>query len=476
MTSTDVISEEVKAGKKRILSMHRLLAVSPLRFAVRSADRPRGFSPAIVLTLTAVLVGAGLRLIWPNDIEYKADEAWTFQHSRDAELPWLGMASSVDIPNPGMSLWVFMLLQRVSGAEDPPALARAVEWVNIAALVLLVAFAARCVPQAEREAWLWAAALVAVNPLAVLFHRKIWPPCLLPLLTLAMLYGWWNRRRFAPAFLWGLVGVCLGQIHMAGFFFAGGFALWTLLFDRSSRSVLSASESEDRARRCGRVAWRGWLAGSALGSLPLLPWLVHLLRHPSERPINPHRWVHAVEMKFWIRWFTEPFGFGIDYTFGPYFREFQRYPLVFGRPTYLVASLHLFLAGAALVLLSRAVLALWRQRSDWRALGSGSHSASAFTQNAALWGFGLLLTFSCFSIHRHYMIVLFPLEFLWLARLALNSGANPARSLRLGRALLLSLCLGQFFLSANMLAFIHARQNFTGTEYGVPYGSQLAVR
>ena len=421
---------------------------------------PRLSWPLLGIVL-ALLAGASLRLIWPRDIEYKADEAWTFQHSHDAELSWLGMPSSVDIPNPGMSLWAFVLLQRVSGADNPPALARAVQCVNVVALVLLVVFAVRNVSPGEREAWLWAAALVAVNPLAVLFHRKIWPPCLLPLLTLAMLYGWWHRRRSGPAFLWGLLGVCLGQIHMAGFFFAGGFALWALLFDRPWRE---------------RVAWRSWLLGSVLGALPMLPWLVHLALHPSERPVNPHRWVHACEMKFWIRWFSESFGLGIDYTFGPYFREFQRYPLLLGRPTYLVGVLNGFVAAVAMLLMIRAAFSLWRRRRHWRELWIGRASDSAFTQNAALWGFGLLLTLSSFSIHRHYMIVLFPLEFLWVARLALNAGAASSRSLRLGRALLLSLCCAQFFLSANMLAYIHARQNFAGTEYGVPYGAQTAAR
>jgi len=426
--------------------------------------------------ILALVAGAGLRLIWPADIEYKADEAWTFEHSREADFPWLGMPSSVDIPNPGMSLWVFVGLQRLSGAEDPPALARAVQCINIAALILLVGFAFWHVPRSEREPWLWAAALVAVNPLAVLFHRKIWPPCVLPLLTLLMLYGWWYRPRRVPAFLWGLVGVCLGQIHMAGFFFAGGFVLWALLFDRPPHPTLSPKGGEGRVRGRQRVAWPSWLLGSVLGALPMLPWLIGLLAHPSGRSINPHRWVHACELKFWIRWFTESFGLGIDYTFGPYFREFQAYPLLGGRPTYLVLLLHWLLGGFALFLIARALRSLWRERNRWRERWIGRTSSSAFTQNAALWGFGLLLTLSSFSIHRHYMIVLFPLEFLWIARLALASGDTPAWSLRLGRVLLLCLWVAQFLLSANMLSYIHTRQNFSGAEYGIPYGAQCAAR
>jgi hypothetical protein len=431
----------------------RLVSPSPRRTVNPTSRRPVCVALGIIVALAA---GAGLRLIWAEDIEYKADEAWTFEHSRQTDLPWLGMPSSVDIPNPGMSLWVFVGLQKMTGAEDPPTLARAVQLLNVASLVLLVCFALRHVPREEREPWLWAAALVAVNPLAVLFHRKIWPPCVLPLLTLVMLYGWWYRQRRGPAFLWGLVGACLGQIHMAGFFFAAGFALWALLFDRL------------------RVAWRNWLLGSTLGVLPMLPWLYHLLAYPSDRPVNPHRWVHACEMKFWIRWFTESFGMGSDYTFGPKFREFLRYPLVAGQPTYLVGTLHGLLAVTAVLLLSRALVVLWRDRSRWRERWIGRDSASAFTQNAALWGFGLLLTLSSFSIHRHYMIVLFPLEFLWVARLALAARGDQPGPARRGRILLVCLWLAQFAISADMLAYIHSRPNLSGTEYGVPYSARLA--
>jgi 4-amino-4-deoxy-L-arabinose transferase-like glycosyltransferase len=441
-------------------SQRALVPGGLLRRLTPSDSSSRASWPAVFGVVLALVAGAGLRLVWPADIEYKADEVWTFEHSRDANLSWLGMPSSVDIPNPGMSLWVFVGLQRLCVAEDPPALARAIQCVNILALVLLAGFAFRHVPHGEREPWLWAVALVAVNPLAVLFHRKIWPPCVLPILTLLMLYGWWYRQRRFPAFLWGLVGVCLGQIHMAGFFFAGGFVLWALLFDRPRQ----------------RIAWASWLLGSVLGALPMLPWLIHLLAHPGGHPLNPHRWVHACELKFWIRWFTESFGLGIDYTFGPYIHEFQGYPLLGGHPTYLVLLLHWLLGGIAVVLLARAVVNLWRERGHWRVRFMGRSSASAFTQNAALWGFGLLLTLSSFSIHRHYMIVLFPLEFLWVARLALASGDAPARSLRVGRVLLFCLWLAQFLLSANMLGYIHTRQNLSDAEYGIPYGAQCEAR
>jgi hypothetical protein len=384
-------------------------------------------------------------------MEYKADEAWTFAHARGGELPWVGMNSSVDVPNPGMSLWVFSGLRALSGAQDPPALVRSVQVVNCLALVLLACFAWRCVAEGEREAWLWAAALVAVNPLAVLFHRKLWPPCVLPLATLALLWGWWHRGRRGPAFAWGLVGVCLGQVHMAGFFFAGGFALWALLFDRKA------------------VAWKAWLAGSVLGALPLVPWAAQVLAHPAARPANPGRWLHALEGKFWVRWSTEPFGLGIEYTLGPQFREFLSYPRVASQPTYLVAAAHLALVAVAVVLLARAAVNLWRDRGRLRDRFVGRASATAFTQSAALWGFGLLLTLSALSIHRHYMIVLFPLECLWVARLALGGPAV----VRTGRRLLAALWAAQLAVSASFLLYVHDTQRIR-SEYGTTYAAQRA--
>jgi hypothetical protein len=430
---------------------------------------------SLIPLLAALCVGMALRLVWVEDMEYKADEVWTFEQAGAGGLPWLGMNSSVDVPNPGMSLWVFVGLRALSGAEDPPGLTRAVQVVNCLALVLLVWFAWRHVPAGEREAWLWAAALVAVNPLAVLFHRKLWPPCVLPLLTLAVLWGWWYRGRRLPAFVWGLVGACLGQIHMAGFFFAGGFAAWALCYDRPARPASRGQPVGDagRAEENKGVAWKAWLAGSLLGVLPLIPWAHHLLTHPSARPVNPHRWVHALEGKFWVRWFTESFGFGIDYTLGPTnFRDFLSWPRLGGQPTWLVGAAHAVIAAAALVLLGRAAVSLWRERGGLAARWVGRSSPTAFTQSAALWGFGLLLTLSCCSIHRHYMIVLFPLECLWVARLAL---ARRAESPRLGRGLLAALWTAQLLISANFLAYVHTKQHI-GAEYGTTYYSLVHTK
>jgi hypothetical protein len=416
---------------------------------------PRWWLVGLVLALA---LGAVLRLAWVMDIEYKGDEEWTFSQAREVEQggPWprFGMPASAGPLNPGPSVWAFVLLGKVTGCDDPTALARGVQVLSLAALLSLAAFAVLLVPPGEREPWLWAVALASVNPTTVLLNRKIWPPSVLPLLTLVMLAGWWRRDRRWGAFLWGLVGALLGQIHMAGFFFAAGFALWAALFDRR------------------RVAWLGWLLGSSLGALPMLPWLSYLLtEYHSSGPSHVY-WVHLLEFKFWVRWVMQALGFGLEYSLDKEYATFLRYPLVNGRPTYFAwgAARAAMLAG--LFLLGRAAWRLWQDRRRLPALVRGKDSQTAFTLSAALWGFGGLLTVSSVYMQRHYLAVAFPLTFVWLARLALPAAGRPS-GLNWGRAVLLGLCLSQAVLTATFLDYVHANQGSRHGDYGTTYAASL---
>lgn len=408
----------------------------------------------------ALAAGAALRLLWGLDLEYKADERFTFEYSQEIGVsrswPWLGMPTSAGPRNPGMSLWVFLGLTHLSGAEDPVTLARAVQVLNLIALLAMVAFVFAVVPVKEREPWLWAVALVCLNPLQILFHRKIWPPSILLIFMLALLVGWYRRERSWGAFSWGLMGVIMGQIHISGFFLTAGFALWAFLFDRKS------------------VRWGAWICGCALAILPMLPWIWHVATYMGEgSSLEKTAWTCLFEFRFWLRWVTEPFGLWVSYSLGKDFGEFLSWPLLVGQPTYGMLALHGLVILLAVAIFIRWGQVLWQERSRWQDWITGRSSATAFTLAATVWGFGLLLTLSTKPVFRHYVVVAVPLGFVWLARVALASNENHSARLRLGRAMLLTLCLTQGLISWQFFTYIHNQDRTIAGDFWMPYRVQL---
>jgi len=240
---------------------------------------------------------------------------------------------------------------------------------------------------------------------------------------------------------------------MAAFFLAGGFVIWAMLFDRE------------------RVAWKSWLIGSGLAALPLIPWLQHLFTRLGDRPLSI-TWSRVFGFKFWTHWVTEPLGIGLKHALGQHFKEFLAYPLVGGRPTYLVGLLHLLVIVVGAVITGRAGYLAWQDRHRWRDLLVGKGSETTFTVNAAFVGCGVLFTTSILPFHRHYLIMTFPLMYVWLANLALVHSGNPSKTLTLGRALLLALCISESVRSAGFLYYIHANQGAPRGGYGVAYGAQ----
>jgi hypothetical protein len=387
----------------------------------------------------AIALGAVLRLIWPSDMEYKVDERYLFTHATGpSPFPWLGQASGVGTRNPGMGQWIYSLLSRAFALRTPVELVHGTMVLNILALLALLAFALRVVPAREREPWLWATALVAVNPLSILFSRKLWIQDALPPFTMAMLLGWWHRGTRAGAFAWGLIGAWLGQIHMSGFFFAGGFALWTALFDRRG------------------VRWRWWLAGSLLGAATLVPWLLHTL---TAQGAPDRSLTHTFEPLFWPFWVSYPLGFNLFTTFGSDSSRFLAWP----DGTYLVTVAFAVIALAALAIGVEAFrLLVWpRRERPQRPLG-GRATNTALALRASFWGFGVLFTLSGFLFYRHYLIVAYALPFVAIAVGALVS---PRR----GRRLLIALVVAEAAVSVGYLTYIHVRGGAPGGDYGIAY-------
>jgi hypothetical protein len=337
-----------------------------------------------------------------------------------------------------------------SARVTPVGLVHGVMALNVIALVGLAAFARRVVPVGHREPWLWATALVAVNPLAVLFSRKLWIQSVLPPFVIATLLAWWRRRERGGAFAWGLIGAWLGQIHMTGFFFAGGVAAWTALFDRRS------------------VCWRWWLAGSVLGALTLLPWLSHLLSHAGSAKQSLD---NLVPPRFWIFYVSNTLGLSLlqlPVVGSPqgFHHGLLAWPTVGGSSLYLGEITVAVISVVAVAIGVQAlVLGLGPRLSRLPGLLIGRGSNTGLAVAASFWGVGILLTATGGLIYRHYLIVAYALPFVLLTLAAL---VHPRR----GRLLLTLLVLAQAGLSVLYLDYVHVRGRAVGGDYGIPYHLQ----
>jgi hypothetical protein len=399
----------------------------------------------------AIALGAVLRFSWLWDMEYKYDEEWMFERSQAVpeREPWptLGMTSSVGVRNPGFSAVVFIALAKLSGAQHPVALCQAVVTCNVLAFLILFVWVLRALPKHQQEPWLWALSLAAVNPLAVLLHRKIWAQSILPLFCVLFLIGWLRRDRAWGALLWGLVGALLGQIHMSGFFFAGGFFVWELALGRVRMNS-------------PKTKWLAWFAGSLAGGAVLIPWLKYFLSRHQARP--PYDIDNVLSLNFYRFWFSETFGLGLDHSLGDHYLEFLRYPLLLSRDLYLPMYLQgvSFSVGAFVIFcLGRAA---WQRRAGalQAALGAlrGS-SEAAYTGGAALLGYGLLITLSGLIFWRFYLLVTFPIPWLVLAYVTLRFVPQP-------RWLLGVLWVVQLGLSVAFLLYIHEHHGAVDGDYG----------
>src|SRR5690606_16542557 len=139
------------------------------------------------------------------------------------------------------------------------------------------------------------------------------------------------------------------------------------------------------------------------------------------------------QLRFWSFWLSDPVGLALGNVLGLHRGpgqlaqngDFMRYPLIGNLSTYAVGvfmaiSLLVFLwvAGATALRVARRQ---WHRKSE--AFDSETHSA--------IWAaggvYGPLLFFSFAHVRRYYLLVTFPLEFVWFCREAIRGLGSRSR-------------------------------------------------
>ena len=332
-----------------------------------------------------------------------------------------------------MSVWAFVGLGFLGHAHTPEALTRMVALFAALGHVLILLIPGLLPDDKEKKPWIWAFVLAAANPILVFTERKIWAQSVLPTFEVVLILAWLRREKWQGSFVWGLLGAVVGQIHMAGFFFTPALAGWTRLFDPNKKT-----------------RWLAWFAGSAVGSVPAIPWLLYLVRERPSSGGGGSLWWLRFRFEFYQYFASDPTGLCSEYMVGSDILVALRYPMIGGHPTYLIGAAHVALALASAVIGVRILRNAWETRTFF------DRSETGLLLGAVLIAMGAMMTLPSIPIHRHYMFAVFPLPYVWLARGALR---KPG-----GEKWLAVLFAGCLVVTAGLLSFV--RDNDGARDFG----------
>ena len=386
----------------------------------------------LAIILAILIAGSALRLATPREFEFKADEARMVELVRSArasgDLPWLGMPTSQGVRNPGMSVWPFVALSHVFGA-DGFGLTQSVRVLNVFALAAAIAFGLWRLQQSDQQVWFAGVLLAAVNPIEVVLHRKLWAQSILPVLAVLVLWLWLDRKRsWRHAAGLGASAAVLMQIHPSGLFIA---------------AALLAGALRDRQRR--DVRWGAAALGFCALAWPLYFWVEHVIGvaiDPSASgavPVALQSWLtNVASFRYVHLLMSNVAGVAMRHSLGSHFGAFVAQPVV-------------FVAHAALAVVALIAIGRWFLRR--------CPTAADELKPLLVWGLlgtGILMTVAGVFVQRHYYLGLFPLPYV---AFALTLRTKSWMLVYVVAAL-------QLVVSVAFLIFIHVNGGAPGAEFG----------
>lgn len=404
-----------------------------------------------IFIFVIIISGLILRLIWTEDMEWKYDEKCMYSLAHKAvdkqTLPILGMGSGKGIENPGMSVWVFAAMALFT--DSPVSMNRIVEIINVISIVCFLLFIMFKVKGNDKEIWLSGIALAAISPIAVVYSRKLWAQDVLPIFSFMLIFANANRNKNWGAFLWGVMGAIIGQIHMSGFFLGAGIFVFTVIHDYYNNI---------------KFKWAYWLAGSIAGSISMIPWIIYTLTHSHDSTTS---FMNILQFNFYLHWFLQSHGFSLYNSLGKDFWQYIKEPVIYGYSTYIAALIYLFLVGVSVLTLAKIVKIMIKLFQHIKQKTSPvklftNINITQFYLLSILLGLGIFMTVSGTSICPHYLICAFPFQYIFLAKI-----------LEKRKLILRSVIIAQLIITITFLVYIHKNEGTEKGDYGKAYHSQF---
>lgn len=398
-----------------------------------------------------VLLAAWLRLSHLDQVEFLWDQAEIskcgLRVAREGEIAWTGTLSSTGLHFFLGAAWLMAVPYALS--LSPVFATGFVAVMNVAAVIGCYFLARRWF---GRTAALVAVLLFAVGPWPVIYSRKIWHTCFLPLFVIAHAATAWlafvRARRWA-LFAHGLALAALVQLHFSTLPFILLTLLWALIFRK-------------------RFDWRAAVASGLLAALTFAPYFVVDIQRDWR---NVNRFVDFVQRPWTVTgeaayatWVISA-GTELVWLTGP--DRYQDFLDATPNARWLFA-----IEGGLAV--AGGVIALW-QAGRRRRTGLDDEKAAALM--AATW-FAMPALF--LTIHNkwpapHYFTTTFPAQFMLIGWVVAQAGRLRGQ---LGRAtqgllfgLVLALAVTQVYETVSILRFVVAHDTRWG--YGTPIAYEI---
>jgi hypothetical protein len=375
------------------------------------------------LAILILILGSALRLLWPTDLEWKYDQIWMFNAAHEfanqiKPFDWMGMTSSAGVPNPGLSVWVFIQIAKFT--TTPVQMTMVIQWINV---ICLWGFWLLFRNFGLSNGILW----MAVAPIPIFLSRIIWAQSLVLPFVLIFMAGYLKREKYLFAFLWGLFGLLMGQVHMAGFFLFASVTMVTVWLDW-------------KAKKFSFKNWIPWAMGCLVGALPLIPWLKVLVG--GSRKSSLSFWEHF-NPKLFSHAFTTLWGVNLNYLLGTDFVTVLKSPI-----SILVIALAL-----------QGSYVLYKDLKNPKTL-LPKKDLEKRLYLAFLVVYFLLFQLAGATTYVHYLVVVFPVVYIW----------GYSRISHYSPKFFWLIIAQQLILSFMLLYFIH--DHCGADHYGAPYRCQ----
>ena len=426
-----------------------------------------------------LLLATLLRIGWPRLTEFKFSEArleaLALELTREGRLPLIGVPSSAGFDHSPLSVYLYVPAFVATTSPIPATIYGGLAGVSAVALCWWMG---RRLPGGGRWVATIASLLLATNPWAVAFSRKIWQITFVPLLSLAVVYLFLSalvgetrsaregqaatvsgRRPWHLAWALAIYAVLL-QVHPSAISLAPALLFWLAIFWRQVRPA-------------------PLLTGIVLGALTAVPFLIHQvesgwpLLHALQQLAEPARDLQALRLAW-----EAITGRGIQVLAGQAQPDLQLVPQL-SRSFVLVGWLTL---ASALVL-------AWRAVAGWRPPGAGRRLIADEQRQQAVRADLLLLSWfivpvlfnlqHSMDLHLHFFALILPAACLLAGRglQALAAYLHPpvaGQAVMVGGSIVLGLvAIAQVLCLALLARFVatHATPGGFGTPLGVYLGA-----